>query len=151
MNKFFAFLFVPFLLSSCSKQMNKIIFEKVENGGIVTISGHQLYMDAILKSKSMAVLFGVEDCINCKDGYDQLDGYGKLMNCNTYYVNITNIDEKDYQKIIDATSYANDAYKFPDYGEELLLPEMYLFSHQGVILVAQNNFVDYLNKYCEVK
>lgn len=151
MNKFIAFCFIPVLLSSCAKPSTKIVFEKVDDGKIITISGQQLYMEAILKSKSMAVLFGVENCINCKDGYDQLDGYAKLMNCNTYYVDITNIDETNYKKIVDATSYANDAYKFPEYGEELLLPEMYLFSHQGVILKTQNNFVDYLNRYCEVK
>ncbi len=142
-----------FLLVGCKPNQNdiKITFDYVENGKIVTISGQQLYSQTILKSQSLAVLFGVDNCASCSSAYDKLDAYSKTMHCNTYYINMTKISENDYQYIVDATSYANEAYAFPSYGETLNLPIMYLFSHQGVILTANDLFVDYLTKYCQVE
>ena len=146
--KYLNLLLMVLLLSSCKHDnFAKIDFPYAENGQIITVNGEKLYDLTINETASLACIFTIDNCATCHDAVSQLEVLCKIEHFNIYQINLTTITQEDYQYIVDATSYANDAYKFPEYGEALSLPIMYIFAYQGVIITFQEYFVDNILKY----
>lgn len=139
-------------LIGCTKPYDgpKVKIPKVEHGQMITLSGDELYEKVITDSENSIVLFGVDNCQACNDAKQQVGDYAILKSVNTYYVNITHMDEDEYNKIVLATSYIDSVYAFPSYGEEISLPNVYVFMEKAVALKFENNFVDNLLTYTEV-
>ncbi len=147
--KYLSLLTLPLLLIGCTERsnFNKLTLPRVEYGRLVTISGEELYDMVINEVTTMLVLFSVDSCASCSEAKEELEGLAELGHFNVYNVDLTNITSEDYQYIVDTTSYANDAYAFNDYGDELYLPQLYLFAYQGVVVTFDDYFVDNIIDY----
>lgn len=141
-----------FLLLSCSPTVdNRITLDRsTSNGGLLETDGETIYKKAIDEEKNIVVLLGIDDCLSCTQAKDQCDAYGRLKVCDIYYVNLTTINETQYNHLLGATSYANKAYSLPIYGAELSLPKCYIFSHKGVVIAFSDDFVSKLDTHVKV-
>lgn len=149
MKRLIAFIFLNILcLTSCdTSNFTKINLPYVENPRLVSISGERLYDLAINQKENLVVIFAVDNCASCSQAKEELAALANLSYFNIYSVDLTNISESDYQYIVDATTYANSAYAFKEYGEDLYLPLAYIFAYQGVIITFENYFVDNILTY----
>lgn len=149
MKKIIAFIFLNILcLTSCNTtNFNKITLPYVENPRLISINGERLYDLAINQKENLVVIFTVDNCAPCSQAKEELTALASLSYFNIYNVDLTNISQNDYQYIVDASTYANSAYAFEEYGEDLYLPLAYIFAYQGVIITFENYFVDNILTY----
>lgn len=152
MNKNVLLIGSLFLLMSCKPMVdNRVILERSSSGGgLTTTNGQAIYEKAIDEQKNIVVLLGIDDCLSCTEAKDQCDAYGRLKVCDIYYVNLSTIDEEQYNYLLRATSYINDAYSLPEYGKEISLPKCYIFSLQGVVIAFSDNYVSKLDTFVKV-
>lgn len=140
------------LLLSCSPAVdNRIVLERsTTGGGLKETNGQEIYKKTIEEERKIVVLLGIDDCLSCAEAKTQCDAYGRLKICDIYYVNLTAIDDEQYNYLKSATSYANAYYSLPIFGEELSLPKCYIFAYQGVVIAFSDDYVVKLDTYVTV-
>lgn len=152
MKKSILFASSIFLLLSCAPTVdNRVILARsTTSGGLKETNGRDIYTKAIEEEQNIVVLLGIENCISCEGAKEQCDAYGRLKICDIYYVNLTTIDEEQYNYLKEATNYVNAYYGLPLFGEELSLPKCYIFAYKGVVIAFSDDYVVKLDTYVKV-
>ena len=157
-NKSLAILFLIPFLSSCVQIPDfdglKVKINASNNGGIHIKTPNEIYEYFITNNNSGLLLFSSSSCEACLNASQQLDLYGKSEKLEIYKVEMDNISLENYNILKSTTSYVDEIYALPDFGEELYLPNLYLFMSledgAGVANTTNANFVDFVRMYVEV-
>ena len=156
-NKLLILLGLPFLVSCTTVPTYNGIKVKLpydENGGLYEVTPNELYEYLIEGSNSGVVLLSDKTCSSCAEATEQIDGYSKLENFKSYKIELNGISIDDYNVLVSITSYVDNLYALPEFGETIYLPTAYLFmgveDGSAVAKTTNNNFIDFLRMYVEV-
>jgi hypothetical protein len=138
-------------MASCSPSVDtRISIPRSKSSGLKDIDASLVYDKAITNKENIIVLLGIDNCSDCTYAKEQCNSYARLKEIDIFYLNFSNMVDGDYNKIYQASRYANEAYSLPEVEEEILLPLCYIFSLQGVISAFSDNFVSKLDTYIKV-
>lgn len=156
-NKLPIFIFLPFLVSCNTIPTYDGIKVKLpydENGGLSVVTPDFLYEYLIEGSNSGVVLLSSSSCASCVEAVEQINGYSELYNFKSFKVEMDGIKKADYNTLVSVTSYVDQIFALPAFGEQLYLPTLYLFmgveDGSAVAKTTKSNFVDFLRMYVEV-
>ena len=149
LNKLFlAGFYIPFLLGCAGKAKfngQKITLKYVENGTLVTTDATTMYTMTVTNKESNIFILGNDQCGSCKSAKQELKEYSEKNHCNTYYVNIKDINKDDLTKIQKATT---GDYMF---GEKDTVPAIFfMFEGEVAFRCGDSDLKDRLTSYIEV-
>jgi len=142
--------------SSSSSGQSKIPLEYVENGGLVEISGAELYQKVITEQKNVPFLVTIPGCQACATAKADLDAFAVSLHFIVYFITLDS-SANDYATTYDylyrATNEAaeyNDEAGWPEIGEDYSVPCLYVMYETWIGMCVFESFTTNLVQYTEV-